>query len=822
MNLLLDSQRTQTFCKAVWTKPASWESGAPDQRIIHIRGANFFQPARIRRLGFRMGLGYFKCGSQNDIDWVTDFRLLIRDEAGWKEIAAAQGLSRPAHRNVRNNESNDEETIWYELQSSDIIAEAVMIEIRRCGIDDWWTPWNLAMTGIVLEGDMGEPAIETTRRSSLKLAGVDLNGLPKGISARRTDTEVRFTTRYLEVGFRLDRPAFSNLAIDDDGKGNTSNNLLVMEENPIPWNHSSAGSAQGLNRFAAQGFQLRTAEFQDVNGIPGEWAGETEVAGNIVTYEFRVLEDVTFTLQWEVLEDRLRLKAERTSERVIRAWHSSVWQFSFDSRVTPTGVLGSVTRSGETGLVRLPALIHAPRLGDLEIRTASGSGLLRSDSARPILATTAELKVGEEPQPEGDYLLLAGKHSAIFECKIGRPSAIISHIPQENMPTIVKEALSKAVLTSLPYRPDMATFANNNNAMPAPICMDNWSALTACLRDLTDGLSALDLMRDSLERWLDGGVGYASGPSPAGDHLMEDEYLMTGTSCLLGVAEYLESSEDRAWLERYGGKIRHQLDLMRARDLDKDGLIESKYRLGISGQYQWSTNFMDVISFGWKDAFSNAILYSALRIFAEVFPRLGRPDLAHSLEEWAGKLHANYLPTFYNPETGWLAGWRCKEDKLHDYGFLYVNGAAVCGGLVNDSLSGEMIRKLWEELGKTGLKEYHLGLPGNVWCIPDSDMATYQHNQSYGYYANGGLSLTQARHFVNALFKVGMMEEGDRVLQGICRSLSDGTAYGGVGSGVDWRKWDGTPTGYEGLLCDQLGIVQTIVDRYTVYQTHKQ
>ena len=59
-----------------------------------------------------------------------------------------------------------------------------------------------------------------------------------------------------------------------------------------------------------------------------------------------------------------------------------------------------------------------------------------------------------------------------------------------------------------------------------------------------------------------------------------------------------------------------------------------------------------------------------------------------------------------------------------------------------------------------------------------------------------------------------MRAEADRVLEAHCESLGDGTAFGGCASGVDVRTWDGTPCGYEGLLCDQLGILAVAVDRY--------
>ena len=40
--------------------------------------------------------------------------------------------------------------------------------------------------------------------------------------------------------------------------------------------------------------------------------------------------------------------------------------------------------------------------------------------------------------------------------------------------------------------------------------------------------------------------------------------------------------------------------------------------------------------------------------------------------------------------------------------------------------------------------------------------------------------------------------------------------FGGSGSGLDWRYWDGRPCGYEGLLTDQFGILAVALERYGV------
>ncbi len=131
---------------------------------------------------------------------------------------------------------------------------------------------------------------------------------------------------------------------------------------------------------------------------------------------------------------------------------------------------------------------------------------------------------------------------------------------------------------------------------------------------------------------------------------------MTGTACLLGLADYLEHAGTADWLARYHDPIRVQLDKMKARDVDGDGIVESTYRTGVSGTGQWSTCWFDVTSYGWKDAFSNALLYPALVRLARLFPALDAPDLADGLDDWAERLRASYTPAFYNDATGWLAG----------------------------------------------------------------------------------------------------------------------------------------------------------------------
>lgn len=776
------------FTRAIWTGPLDGEDGAPERRIIHARVLQLHATVRLHRLGLRRAPGYHKCGSVVDRDWVTAFRLLLWDGDGWTVHREERDIPRP----------DADDILWFELDN--VKAAAAMVEVRQCGIDRWWPSWNLVSGAFVLDGEaLGDLAPRC--ESLLDVTEVSLTGLPDGLSVTHTHGEVRYRSAHLDVGFSLNRAGFSFLGLDEDGHGKTEVNLL---------RHGPGLFFQGPQLHPVGGPPVAMPSLRNLAH------GTTRVHGNRVTYELTLgATGQRYRLAWEVLPDRLVLRADRTGERPLRAWRSNAWMLGLDCTAVPAHVVGETIRTSETGLVRLPAWLHAPSFGSLRLSAEGDDAqgvLLRSDAYRALDMTTAELKLGEEPQPEGDYLLPAGRFRARLEWRIGRPDVPL----REGTPHEVERAVQRCALTALTYRADTATLTNNGASIHCPICMDNWSATALRLGRVLPHLDAMDLVRDSLERWLDGGPGYTSGRiQQQGEiHDAEDEYLMTGAACLLALADLLEHDRSEDWLARYREPIRLQLDKMRARDLDGDGLIESPFRTGVSGTGQWSTNWFDVVSYGWKDAFSNALLYPALVRLARALPDLGAPDLANGLADWAERLRDAYVPTFYNEETGWLAGWRCKEDKLHDHAFLPPNGAAVTGGLLPDDLARQVIERLWEESLRVGMPDPYLGLPGNLRPIPDEDLADIMQGYPLGYYQNGARTHSQARHFVGALYRVGMTREGDYLLSRLTKGLADAVVYGGCRSGLDWRYWDGRPCGYEGLLTDQFGILSVALARY--------
>jgi hypothetical protein len=771
--------------RALWTQPIEGEDEAPQNRIIHCRLLQLHAPARLQRLGIRPSPGYHKCGSSIQTDRVTAFRLLIWKGDRWDVHLHVHEVPRPSENGFQ----------WFDLGG--ITTPAAIIELRACEIDRWWTSWNLAGETCTLEG-----TFETDRfppqETRLSIEEIDLTGAPPGVNVRHMAGEIRLSTPSLEVGFWLGRPGFSYLSLDDEQKGRTARNLL---------RRSPAVFLQGLMLHQI-GMPPAISPL-----MRSDFTGTVSVRGNVVNYDVAVgSAGQRYHLEWRVLPHGLSFRFRRRGEAALRAWESAIWSIVCDSEVTPTVVLGHTDRRGESGLLHPPVLFHAPGQGTLRLTVDRGTAICRSDSCRPHTLTSLELKTGEIPQPEGDYLLPPGEFETEGEL-------VLYHHPlqiQSSAPAAVSGALRRCSLTAMTYRADTATLSNNGNSMHAPLCMDNWSAVAARLGDILPGVNALDLLRDSLERWLDGGPGYASGGMAGNgkNHLAEDEYIMTGTACLLGLAEFLTRGASRSWLEAYGPQIAHQLALMKARDVDDDGIVESPYRYGMTGGNQWSTGWYDVICFGWKDAFSNALLFRALTLLAAALPRHGRSDLAGGLDDWAAQLKVSYARQFFNERTGWLAGWRCRKGELHDYAFLAVNGAAICSGVIDRKVATEIMHALWNETQRVGMPDARLGLPGNLWPVADADMVDLMRGKPMGYYLNGGCTHSQSRHFVGALYEVGMTREADALLQSLCATLADTTAFGGCNSGVDWRYWDGAPCGYEGILTDQFGILAVALDRY--------
>jgi hypothetical protein len=381
-------------------------------------------------------------------------------------------------------------------------------------------------------------------------------------------------------------------------------------------------------------------------------------------------------------------------------------------------------------------------------------------------------------------------------------------------------------LNLLQMNPRIKTLANNSSSDVCGFCFWQYSELARQAPPLADGLTALDLIRVSMERIFDGGlsygqVGYVATPEnpDVAPWLSPYDSIDTLPSFLIASGQYITGSGDWAWAAAHFERLLTMGRTMLAEDTDHDGLI--KYPLsGNAGSWRVKTNrprpanWWDTIGFGHEDAYGNALAFRACELMSEVSRNLGRENEAREFAQAAQRIKAAYYPTFYNPETGVLAGWKSQDGKLHDYWFTFVNGMAISFGLVEQREANAIMDRMLAKMKSVGFDRFDLGLPGNLIPVRQEDYREDEQrfggsknadgSDGFGFYENGAATPCHAYWFVKALYKLGRIEDARRVYYPMLRAYREGTfqGFGENGMSRDWRDWKGVCSGYEGFLCD--------------------
>jgi glycogen debranching enzyme len=235
------------------------------------------------------------------------------------------------------------------------------------------------------------------------------------------------------------------------------------------------------------------------------------------------------------------------------------------------------------------------------------------------------------------------------------------------------------------------------------------SATPKAVKALAKGATALDLVRQTLDRIMGGANAYGM----AGHGSFPEFSADTLPSRLIAAQAYIAGSKDQRWLATNYGRLEAWADKMLATDHDGNGLVE--YALsGNSGSWPAQlkdrpANWWDTIGFGHEDAYPNALAYRALNGMEELARQSGHPDDQGRYRAAAHKLREAYFNAFYNPATGVLAGWRSADGQLHDYYFLWVNGIAIHYGLVPKDKANGIMDRMLAKMKEVGYSRFDLG-----------------------------------------------------------------------------------------------------------------
>ena len=364
---------------------------------------------------------------------------------------------------------------------------------------------------------------------------------------------------------------------------------------------------------------------------------------------------------------------------------------------------------GDEQKISLPGILHFPDHGTLRV-TSKDPGIEVTCTSQRFIEhpfVKIEFPAANRPGRAVDYR---------FEVVNIHPH--INGIENDSR----YDGFRKNFISIFQLNPRLKILSNNSSSDACAFTLFKYAMVAPFVPPLAKGLTALDLIRMTLDRYLAGQKGYGQLgydydktwdiPESPGHCNSLDSY----PSLLISACTYAKT--DKKWFRDNYKSIKQWASIMLAADSDNDGLLEFCLS-GNSGSWkgdktQRPANWWDTIGFGHKDAYSNALAYHALQLLGMATANCGMNEEAGYFTEKANQLKAIYTTTFYNSSTGVLAGWKSADGELHDYYFTFVNGVAISYGLIEDKLANQIMDALLKKMKEVGFNNFELGLPGNL------------------------------------------------------------------------------------------------------------
>ncbi|MDO6429600.1 hypothetical protein Q4E93_03295 [Flavitalea sp. BT771] len=474
-------------------------------------------------------------------------------------------------------------------------------------------------------------------------------------------------------------------------------------------------------------------------------------------------------------------------------------------------VLGLLTPEKKIGF---PCLFHLPGRGTFRMHCDRSEVTLgydayrfkaKGDKGTPFVK--AEFQAADAKTPSITYTLEA---VAVFpDLKDIRGDARL-------------DGLRRNFINIFQLNPREKVLANNSASDPCAFTLFLYAEMARRTPKLTSDFSALDLIRSSLDVYLGGYKGYGQVGYYYNNQygwLSKFDSTDSAPSLIISACYYILDTKDKTWARKNYAGIKSWAAKMIQTDTNGDGIIEYGHS-GNTGSwdqkpFQRPANWWDAIGFGHDDAYSNALAYRAAGLLAEVAALLGETSDQNELTAFAEKLKAGYFNHFYNADTGVLAGWRSADGQLHDYYFTFVNGVAVCYGLLTPEQGRQVMQRIVQKMKEVGFSNFKMGLPGNLIPVPPADYVAHEKHWGHGdkpdgsdafqIYENGGATGCYAYFTIKALYELGLRKEADDIFLPMMEAYKENGFDGhcdGSNYTKDWKTWDGQCWGYEGFLVD--------------------
>jgi len=659
----------------------------------------------------------------------------------------------------------------------------------------WTVPFGLLADaqwhGEPIEPGSSEPA-EPPWYPRVEEGGLHKADLPAGLEMTVDHYDVTYTGPRFTVGFSRFRPLLTCLGWDAFDTGPLQS-YLVRRRNRRGFQHPSCGP-------------YARAPLADV--ICDLLGGRLEIDGPCVAYrDVEILPGWTIDAEFTVRADGMDLTLRQRVDRELRLLAGGAWAFAFDGLTRPMISTLALPIRGRrrNGGVQPRGAWNVTGRGTLGFEQTGGAPAAVQTENTGFYSREAysALQLGTEHLPDGSIRLQPGEAEATMRFDV-RPIRPRSRVAFENL----HPGLQRTWGTIFAFRPELGGFSNNGFSNNCKDCLYFTADMAAATDDAEHPFDLMELVKDAASLALRGGPGYGS---------CLEELSDTAPSLLIAAAGVWRHRPDEAWLAELWPFIeRHVEHILGHRD--ERGLYINTRKSGNSGEKKWSSNAWDTMCFGHVDGMSNALAYRALREVQPLAEAAGRADLARRCAEVADRLKAAYVPALWNPDTGWLAAWQSADGQRHDAAYLFMTGIAVSFGLLEGEQARQAVANLEAAREAAGHTDFRYGFAFQLEPIPRADYAGRTSGEprredgrdTFGVFLNGGLSMPGSYFYLEALSKTGHAAAADQACRQMLDSLAAGVFDGLAFTGTEAYSWEGTPTGYEGMLTHSYHVLLAI------------
>ncbi len=180
-------------------------------------------------------------------------------------------------------------------------------------------------------------------------------------------------------------------------------------------------------------------------------------------------------------------------------------------------------------------------------------------------------------------------------------------------------------------------------------------------------------------------------------------YLMdSNPDFVSNVSDLYNQTGDIGWVKNQQQACEKALDYLLKRDFNGNHLVEM---MNDSHTQKRSSDWIDIIWASYENAFVNAKLYHALRLWSDIEQQLGNEEKALYYSNFADQLKVSFNKSvhhggFWDEEKGYYDYWRDKDQSIHGDNLVTpVNFMAIAYGICDDTISTQF------HFGKSGSRD---------------------------------------------------------------------------------------------------------------------